>query len=246
MEDNIKKLIEDYHDGLLGEEDKTKLLEMAESNIEIMKELTIQKHIMNTGEYIGRRELRLELDKIHEELYPNEIRTSKNKTKYWPLYLLLAIASLVAAFFFQQRNVDNSNESLIAIYYTPMELNLGKRNANTQQFKELTLLYNANKYDKLIAEVNSKNVSINELPSPILLALAVSNIETKQYNEALLLLNNLESREDFNIQDEIDWYRSMTYLHMNNISELKSSLKKIIELENHDYRRQAIALFNQI
>ncbi len=250
MEDRIKKLIEEYIAGTLDDGQKKELLKLAETNQEIMQELNFEQHTMNIGEHLGRRELKMELNQIHDELFNKEIEIqSKPKSLAKPkwLGLILLIGVIVSSFFiFQKVATKPTPDVLIADYYQPFQLEVGERSSDENVFQSLIDDYQSGDYGAVVNQYNGLSINKESLSSDLLFSVAISNVEIKNFNEALTVFSTLDARSDFNIQDEVDWYKALTFLKMDDFQKLKSSLTLILEDKQHDYYQKANSLMKKI
>lgn len=245
MEDRIKKLIEEYIAGTLEEGKRKELLKLAEDNQEIMQELNLEQHTMNIGVHVVRRELKVELNQIHDELFSEEASEIKKKPKWLGILLLVGII-LISFFLFQIMSKKVSPDILIADYYQPFDLELGKRTSVESLFQPLVDNYKIGNHQEVVKLYNSSSTQELEFPSEILLSVAISNMETKNFKKALDVFAVLDERNDFNIQDEVDWYKAINFLQEGDEEKLKISLNQIQEDKNHDYYQQSISLLKKI
>lgn len=253
-------LIQKYLDNLLSENDEKLFNSLLKDDLEFRKKVKLEISLKNTldekswsfiensdsslvREYQSlyqqteNKQLKDIIISVQED-YKNSFRPKKRRFAY---YSIAVIAILICTILlFPSRP---SNQELYSKYLDETELlSLVNRNDTNETFSKSQIAFDREDYEMVIRTLLPE---INDLNSSnAYLYLAISQTKVGKEKDAENTLNNLISSDLLDAQKGY-WYKSLLFLKLNRIEDVKKELKLIIE-KNYFKSQEAQELLNKL
>lgn len=186
----------------------------------------------------------IEIKKIKESINVanKKYKNSKNLKRF--IYSSAAVLVLFFSIFMLDLSKEKSVEELYTFHIEQESLPTLANRGNDVQYEKLIKaqeFFEKKEYKKSIAifseELKTKNES-----SVVYLYIAIAQIETNQFSEAEITLDNLINSDFIDAQKGY-WLKSLLYLKSNNLDKSKEELQKIIN--NSFYKKEEAKILLQ-
>ena len=240
--------IDQFIQGKLPKEKYDMFVQAMQNDSEFAKEVEFYKKINSSAKKIGRKELRAELNTIHDTKIQNADQNSNHLfKKIWPWILTAAILiSLIGYLSLKNTQDSTSGPALYANYFKPYEFNAGTRtNAEQKDLLQLDELYAAQKYEAVIP-LMEKYLANNDDNNNVELALANAYLQTGDYKQALLTLEALETENDVFLNGHVLWYKALCLLKLGDKDSCMNVLQNILANPGSEYYEEAKGLLQEL
>jgi hypothetical protein len=147
----------------------------------------------------------------------------------------IAAALVIGLFTFKNFILPKqSTTELLAYHYNIDNLSLERGSAN-DSLEKIVSFYNDNKFQEILPMLQAYSSTHTE-NGDLKLAVAICNIEIKDFAKAEGLLQNIISEKSV-YQQKAEWFLAMCYLKQNKIDECKTLLKSFED--DHFYKAKA-------
>lgn len=242
--ETLNELIDKFASGSLTDAEREKLSSFVDEKPEIAQEMQIRKDISGTLKYVGNKELKSVLDKIHHEEFGQ-----KTKAKTFNLKTILSIAAvflgglLVYQFAFNSLSGDINGEQMYTTNYSTYKASFQTRGDVESDFTKYKEAYIAGNYKEALALLTNTS---EDLDSEILLTAGISAMETGDLSLARKYFEKVIAGNDFYFSDHAKWYAALSYLKEDYIEGAKPLLKGLAENTKADHHLEAKSLYNEI
>lgn len=234
LDDKYIELIDDYLDGILGQEETEKLQSELKENQELKDLLDLIQLTRESIRLSGQKEL---VQKIHEE-FINDSDKEKNNGKVvnikispWWLGIAASLTLLIlfGNFWYKTQTTALFEDNYIAYNLPTM------RSAGDMENK-INTLYKNGDYNEIIGIVD-----INSEDAELLFLSGMSHFQMENYEESAQFLKKVQQLNENRtfetafFQDEADYYLFLAYLKTGNLSEADQYLSRITSQSNHTY-----------
>jgi len=218
-----EKLIEKYIQNRLNSKEKIEFDELLKGDIDFEKEVIFQTNL--------KKAVKKE-DDIRFRSLISEIETKTNrlirKLSYIKWLVAASIVLLLGLTYFLTQNNDASTDELFTSYFEPYRNVILpiERGGNQQDAKTLAFMaYEKGDYQNAVKLFSKLYASTKE--SYYLFYKANALLKLEKANEAIpLLLAHLKTKDT--LTEKTNWYLALAYLKLNDKSNAKKVLKKVI------------------
>ncbi len=210
--------LEKYINNQLTEADKEVLEDELKNDPLLQEKLDQLKNASEATESYG---LKLKLNQIHSDLYPENQKTNSRKFYY---YAAAACIFLVTIGWWFSSSVQSSDE-LYSKHFEIYPDYVSSRTVDTNEIKAAFEYYNTGKFQKAASEFeklhqnNSQNIDV-----PFYLGL--SHLNDNQTNNAIKYLTDVVANND-KYRQQARWFLALAYLKGSQLTEAKAILKNI-------------------
>lgn len=237
LEHNDKLLIEKYMLNQLTKDEQQLFQQKLKTEHTFAEAFKLQLDIQQTMKHIEIEEIREYLDELYAKSETNPASTEEKASsekntkieqhnirrlspflKYAAAVLLLLGAGLL--YFFNDLTPKTTNQ-LIAEHYSTPDLSSTVRGEATNTTEAITA-YNNRDFENVLSLTTQPTTN-----PQLLLARAISLLETDQPKQAIQTLNNLQTNTQ--IDDQATWYLAICYLKIKDKENAKTQLRMLTD-----------------
>ncbi len=247
--EQIDILLDKYVNNTLSAKEEIQFNEILDNIPELKRDLKIRQDIAQSMNYLGNKELKNLLDKIHLEEFGNEQVDLTPKSKNWIIYLIGGIILLgILGVFLLNTNTQSaesqSPENLYAEYFEPFVPSSQTRGENAE--KILETFYEAYQDKNYAKALNVIKPILNEQENQVLLLASISAIQSDNHNLAQKLLDQILDSKDYYFTDHANWYKALSFLKQEKNKEAKDLLEELSQDSDADHHLEAKKLMEKI
>jgi hypothetical protein len=235
--ETFEKLI-DLRDGVLGEAEKSRLLQQIDSDPQIKQEWQLLNEAVTVIADAGLARRVAQVAAMHsaDQATPVvEMRTAPVRRMSTMLMRVAAVVVLVLGAFTAYRMVNSSPDNLYGQYYVSYDLNTARGASASTALEQA---YRTKNWQVVDAEFKKSHVH----DQSAYFLHGMSQLESKQFYEAaadfknVLALNKTASQQRY--QDEAEYYLAMSYLAAGNKAAAEPILEAIQKDAGHLYHER--------
>ena len=244
MDEAIRnKQMDDYLLNRLNEEDKKAFLIQLENDMAMQDELKLREVMIKQVKTIG--DLRMK-DKILD--IQKKVEGKKAKTiRMGMIRNVISAAAVISLLIigFQWLNSPPSSQSLFAQNYEAYdELRFGSRSDGAdKKVIDAGALYQQGKYAEALPLFENL-VADGKGDDRITLAIAICQLENKDFEKAIVTLKQASTQSGFLYLDQAQWYLALAHLQLNEMEESKTLLQNITKNPNTFFFKEAQKLLD--
>jgi len=215
----------------MSESEKIEFEQEVKTNKALQKELEIAKAIIDSVALNAKRNVKAELNEIHNKHFgtgtSKQHRDTKNP-RIWSLVRNIAailILGILLTYVFLPKSM--TSEELYTSYYEAPELELNYRGGDDDRVvAQLSQYYEAKNYMSYIKLADQQDSLILARPT-LQFAKAIAYVETENLTSAIPLFEKLRTNPLHKKRSQ--WYLALTYLNEGNLDKAKSILNEIAD-----------------
>ena len=253
---NLSK-IDDFLLERLSEAERKDFLAELEQNPSLQKELEISRRLFQGIKAEARKDLKADLNTIHERLNPavapltkssvpqsTPSRGAGNIRRFIPWAAAACI--VLAAALFWLVNTSSNPQELFAQNYKPYELSLVLRDQNAEALMVAANdLYRQGDYEAAIPYFK-KLIATSTNPNLLRMGLGVSFMETKNWQEAEQNFAAILQSNDPMLKDQASWYLALIALQQEQTARAITYLTPLADNAKADHHAEAKVLLKKI
>lgn len=253
---NITDKIDRYLNHEMTGDELTLFQNEIETNPELKIEIEQQKDITNYLEENGNKELKGFLKDIESNINnSSSIDSKKNATVISLRKIVTSIAAgfaiiLASTWAFRQTQIQQPSE-LFSEYYSPYPNDLVKIERSSDEnsiLQKAMINYNQKNYQEAINDIDQYMLTddTEHLDNELSFFKAISHLSIDNLGEAKESLELLNSIDDFEYSDKVNWYLSLLYLKNGQTEKAKTSLHEIVNSGQTYKVEEAKVLLDQL
>ncbi|NDV66938.1 hypothetical protein [Bacteroides sp. 224] len=243
MNKEWENIIDRYIRHELTKEEYIEFEELMQSDPEFAREVKLAEQIS------------ISIERLNEEKALKEMLSiaTKPKRSRKPLFITLSVAASIAVILYIGLTPKFSSEQLFNKYYTalpyeemPSRSDHIFTNEQAKDIEKAISLYTDKKYQEAVEYFHKaiNQIKIEDVPENVAFYAALSEIETKETDNALEKLIYLSANGELFMYDA-KWYLALLHLQKNNREEAMQLLNELTESDNL-YQGNAIELILQL
>lgn len=171
-------------------------------------------------------------------------------TRYLAIAASIAILTGLCWVFFLLFHPKKSTQEIYLSYYQRPDISeftvRGEDNDSSQLYWDRGLDYYADHKIKMAASEFNKMIQLNKIPSisKAYFMLALCYMEMNETQKAILTFEQVSDKSNFVFMKQ--YYSALCFIKMEKKKEASDLLQKIIQDQNHPYRKNAIRIFREL
>lgn len=183
------------------------------------KAYKVEKDIHDSISFVEQQKLKGRLNKIHEDIFPEnqaiERKITSSRRRWAPLAAAVLVGVIIAAFFLFPQG--QSSQQLMADFYEKPSF---APERGVSDFADIQKAYQEDDFQQTITLISqSDNPSLQ-------LYKGIAHLELGEYDDAQSIFSSLQANT--NINDQATWYLALTFLKMDDKEASKKELEKLI------------------
>jgi tetratricopeptide (TPR) repeat protein len=238
--------IEQYLANDLAPNERTAFRKELRSNPDLAKELILSQTIdsaLSREDILDLRQKLITVINANREVKTEVPVIQMHSRKWWYAAASLLVLCALAATLFLQTNRNISNDALFSQYYTSE--NIVDQTRGDQNIVEAVIKFQQKDFVK--ASVLFKNILDKDNSNiAVWFYYGISNIETKNYNNAIKAFNTIISQNDNLYIEHAEWYLGLCYLKNNQKDKAIAQFSDVASNPENFHRQEAKNILDKL
>lgn len=244
MNEPSKDRIDDFLLDRMSLEEKNAFEAALERDADLRKAVDAQSKLIHGMAAFGRRQLKAELQDIHQELYaaPQQPRIRSASRSWAAIAATIALLLAAGLWWFWP---SPSPQQWYADYYQAYELQWSQRSQTDKTLAQIAQLYQDKAYAAALPRFQALLAEQPNQPQ-LQIAAGICLLELNQPQAALPYFEAIRQSNDLLLKDQATWYAALAHLKLEDLPRTRSLLQSLTTDPSADHHTEAQTLLKKL